>query len=145
MAMPSLLVYAKEAEYRNHFEQSCCGAPVITHDGIAVNFEPRDFDHCCFSSSRRNGVKDTFCTVRAGRIDWIVAALQDPSLPLHIGWDSKRKQHDGKSRVAVVAPDYVVIIKLTKPTWARFVTAYVTDATTMAKIVDAPKWQRAGA
>jgi hypothetical protein len=80
--------------------------------------------------------------LRAERIDWIKAALEDPDAELYVGWDSKKKQHNQNSRVALVVGDYVVVIRLGAGSMtAQFVTAYVADSTsTLAKIKGSPRW-----
>jgi len=86
-------------------------------------------------------VKDAFSSQRAERIDWIRAALQDPSAELHVGWDGKKKRYDRSHRMAIVVRDYVVVIRLSGKQTAQFVTAYVADSpSTLAKIKGSPKW-----
>ena len=67
MAYPPLLELPGEAEYRAHFEATYCRGPIRAFDGIEVRFRKRDFDHCCFESSRRDGAKDAFSQPRAKR------------------------------------------------------------------------------
>lgn len=141
MAYPSLVSYRTIDEYRFHFERVYCKGPVTTFDGISVRFRKNQFDHCFHESSRRNNEKDTFSILRAERIDWIKAALEDPNAELHVGWDGKKKQYDCSHRVALVSGDYVVVIRLGKNQKAQFVTAYVADSSnTLAKIKGSPKW-----
>lgn len=123
---PPLLKLADEAAYRLHFETTYCQVPIATFDGIQVRFRKRDFDHCCFESSNRDGFKDAFSTARAERLDWIKAALQDAAAELYVGWDNKKKTYD-YGRVCVVCGNYVVIFRLIGPNLAQFVTAYVAD------------------
>lgn len=142
MAYPPLVSYADQNEYRVHFERVYCQGPIRCFDGIAVRFRKADFDHCFFESSRRNQIKDQFSPQRAERIDWIKAALEDPEAELYAGWDNKRKRHDHSRRVTVVVVNYVVVIRLTGTTTARFVTAYVADSeTTIDKIKGGPRWR----
>ena len=84
--MPPLLNLADEAAYRGHFERSCCGGNIATHDGIRVYFRRQDFDHAFFESSGRRVENDVFSLVRAQRMDWIVAALADPAAACFQGW-----------------------------------------------------------
>ena len=139
MAMPPLLLLPDEVDYRAHFRANCCGT-VITHDGIEVKIRHKDFDHCCFGSSMKNDIKDFFSTARAERIEWIAAALQDATLPMYVGWNRKKKVEDPSRRVTVVLPDFAVIIGLTKPDRAVFVTAYVIDAATAAQMQSHAVW-----
>lgn len=111
-------------------------------DGIAVRFRKRDFDHCFFESSKRDGVKDQFSNVRAERIDWIKATLQDDQADLFVGWDGRRKRYDHGRRVALVMEDYVVVIRLTGRRAARFVTAFVADSRrSLERIKASPRWR----
>lgn len=143
MVYPSLVCYSKVEEYQTHYERVYCCGPVVTFDGIEVRFRKNRFEHCFFESSRRDGSKDQFSTLRAQRIDWIRTALQDSSAELHVGWDRKRKKYDTSHRVAIVVEDYIVIIRLTGPGKAEFVTAYVADSlSTLSKIKNSPKWSK---
>lgn len=149
MPYPPLVSYTTEFEYRAHFERVYCQGAIATFDDIAVRFRKRDFDHCFFESSRRDGTKDSFSTARAERIDWIQATLQDSNSELYQGWDKKKKSYDRSRRVAVVMGNYVVIIAITGVDKADFVTAYVANTpetvgrpiTTIDKIRRSPKWQ----
>lgn len=146
MAYPELVRYATEPEYRQHYERVYCRGTIGCFDGIEVRFQKRQFDHCFYESSKRDGVKDLFSTKRAERIDWIKAALQDGLAELYQGWDSRRRKHDLGRRVALVMVDYVVIIRITGPSRASFVTAYVADTPrTLAKIKGGPRWTPPGA
>lgn len=144
MPVPPLLHLPDASAYRAHFVSAYCQAPIITFDGIAVRFRQTQFDHSFFESSRRDGNKDTFSTMRAERIDWILAALQDSSAALHLGWDNNRRRHDSSRRVAVIQTNYVTVIRLMGATTASFVTAYVADSPrTIARIRAGPTWPSA--
>jgi len=147
VAYPPLLDLEDEAAYRAHFEAVYCRGPIEAFDGVQVRFRKRDFDHCCFESSRRDGSKDQFSLLRARRLDWIKAALQDPNSECYQGWDKKRKRYDGRRRVAVVMGNYVVVIALKGRGRADFVTAYVADTpgapgrpSTVDMIRRGPRW-----
>lgn len=141
MAYPELVCYGEVEAFRAHFERVYCRGPLLTFDAISVRFQKRDFDHCFYESSRRDGVKDTFSRQRAERIDWIAAALKDGLADLFVGWDNKKKRYDRSRRVTLVVDDYVVIIRLTGPKRARFVTAFVADSPrTLERIKKGPKW-----
>jgi len=146
VAYPPLVQYATEQDYRSHFERLyCCGA-LQCFDGIAVRFRKTDFDHCFFESSNRDGVKDEFSTLRAERIDWIQAALQDGQADLFVGWDGKKRRYDPGRRVTLVMGNYVVVIRLTGQQKARFVTAFVADSQrTLNRIKKGPRWTPLGA
>ena len=141
MAYPPLVQYETVDEYRVHYERVYCRQPITTFDGIAVRFRKSRFNNCFYESTRRNQGKDTFCTQRAERINWIKAALQDPNAELYVGWNGKKKRYDQSHRVALVIGDYIVVIRLSGKQNAQFVTAYVADSpSTIAKIKRSPKW-----
>lgn len=141
MAYPPLVIFETEAEYFAHYEKVYCSGPIITFDQIAVRFRKSRFNHCFYESTHRNMIKDQFSRLRAERIDWIKAALEDPNADLYIGWDGKKKRYDNSHRVALVVIDYVVVIRITDKQSAEFVTAYVADSqSTLAKIKGSPKW-----
>ncbi|MBF0308259.1 MAG: hypothetical protein HQL56_01860 [Magnetococcales bacterium] len=141
MGYPPLLGLLNVEAFRKHFESLYCQQPIVTFDGISVRFRKEDFDHCCFESSQRNGIKDCFSLPRAERLGWIREALQDPRSDRYIGWDSSKKRYDPHRRVTVVMGDYVVVIAITGYESARFVTAFVADSPeTITKIKTAPRW-----
>lgn len=148
MTYPPLVVYSAEADYQAQFERVYCQGPIATFDGFMVRFRKRDFQHCFFESTRRDGTKDSFSPVRAERIDWIKATLEDPASDLYEGWDSKKKRYDRSRRVAVVMGDYVVIIAITGPGTADFITAFQANTsatprrpfTTIDQIRRGPRW-----
>lgn len=141
MPLPPLLTLADEAAYRSHFENAYCQGVTLTFDGIAVRFQKNDFDHCCFESDRRTRVKAYFSLPRAERLDWISATLSDPKADLFVGWDSKKHAYDHGRRVCVVSGNYVVVIRLTEPNKARFVTAFVADTgRSIVQIRTSPRW-----
>lgn len=142
MTLP-LLQLADEAAYRAHFEAHYCSAVITTHDGFRVYFSRGDFDHAFFESSGRRGEKDVFSIARAERMDWIVAALQDPAAICCQGWISKARAYDASRRVTIVVADFVVVIALSKRKdgglKAKFLTCYKAD-NSIGKILTAPKW-----
>lgn len=147
MVYPPLRKCTSPAEYRRHYENVYCRGPIRTFDGIAVRFRKRDFNHCFFESTRRDGSKNVFSRKRAERMDWIKTALQDPNSERYQGWDRVRKRYDKTRRVVVVMGNYVVVIALTGSKTADFVTAYVADTpgrpgqpSTIDKIRSSPKW-----
>ena len=110
--LPPLVKYNTKEEYKSHFEKIYCNSLVTTFDEIKVRFRKKDFEHCFYESSKRNGEKDVFSEVRAERIDWIKAVLENPDADLRIGWDKKKKRYNKKRRVAIVVRNYVVVIAL---------------------------------
>jgi hypothetical protein len=147
VAYPPLLKLATAAEFRSHYEGTYCRCPIVTFDGIAVRFRKRHFNHCFFESTNRDGTKNLFSQKRAERIDWIRAALQDATAERYWGWDKNRRRYDRARRVTVVMGDYVVVIAITSPTTADFVTAFVADTpaspgrpSTIDQIRRGPKW-----
>jgi hypothetical protein len=144
VAYPPPLLYATAAEYELHFEAHYCRVTIHTFDGIRVFFPRSAFQHAFFHSKRgRVAVKTSvFARERAKRMDWIAAALQDPSSDRFVGWDSKTKAYDFSRRVTLVQGDYVVVIAITGPGKASFITAFVADsATTLAAIRSSPRWK----
>ena len=144
MPLPALLLLTDEVAYRAHFEQMYCRAPIPTFDAVAVRFRKGDFDHCCFESDRVTQQKAYFSSQRAQRLDWIKASLQDANAELFVGWDKRANAYDHDRRVCVVSGNYVVVIAITGPTTARFITAYLADSgRTMMLIRRSPQWPRA--
>jgi len=143
MPQPPLISYGTEAEYRAHFERVYCQGIVTCFDGIPVHFRKRDFNHCFFESSKRDRIKDTFSNVRAERIDWIKATLENPNADLYQGWDAGKKAPDPDRRAAVVFEDFVVVISLKRlPDGAfrgSFVTAFKAE-NSIGKIRAMPRW-----
>jgi hypothetical protein len=141
VSYPPLVQYTTEKEYRAHFERVYCRAALQCFDGIIVRFEKKEFDHCFYESSNRDGVKNEFSRLRAERIDWIKTALQDGQADLYAGWDSIRRQYDHGRRVALVMGNYVTIIRFTNTLKAKFVTAFVADSQlTLDRIRKSPRW-----
>lgn len=138
-----LLELADQAAYRAHYERTLCRGGIITHDGIRVFFGKETFDHAFFESSMRRGEKDVFSTVRAERMEWVAAALADPSAARFQGWNSRTKQHDPTRRVTVIMGDFVVVIALSSrrdgTLKATFMTCYRAD-NSIAKIRSSPPW-----
>jgi hypothetical protein len=148
LELPPFVDLGSEKEYRARFDQMYCSAPISTFDGIAVRFRKRQFDHCFFESTTRDGVKNQFSTERARRIDWIRAVLESPDAELYQGWDNRRRRRDPSRRVAVVLGEYVVIIALVGDDQADFVTAFVSDPpgpgrlSAVQEIRRGPKWAK---
>ena len=139
MDYPSLLQGKRPDEYRTFFESTYCRRPVQTFDGIEVRFRRRDFNHCFFESVKTKD--DTFSFIRAERLLWIKAALQDPDSDRFVGWNAKKKRHDENRKVTLVKGNFVVIIVLTGNQKADFVTAFVADSEkTLRKIRSGPRW-----
>lgn len=141
--MPPLLILADEAAYRLHFERTYCRGVITTHDGIRVYFRKEDFDHAFFESSGRRGEKDILSSVRTERMDWIAAALADPTARCFQGWVKKTNTYDATRRVAVVMQDFVVVIAISRrkdgTLKATFVTCYRAN-NSIGKILTSPLW-----
>lgn len=146
MALPPLTQYATAAEYREHYERIYCRGEILTFDGIRVYFAAGKFGHVFYESTARDGNKDVFSPVRAQRIDWIKATLEDPAAALFEGWDTSSRRYDAARRVAVVYEDFVVVVamglKLDRSLRANFVTCYQAD-NSIGKIRTSPAWSRA--
>ena len=146
MEYPPLVKYDSSVQYRQHFENIYCRRPLATFDGIQVRFRRKDFNHCFFESVKSKN--DTFSQERAKRMDWIKAALEDPSSELHVGWIKKKRRYDTKRRVAIVMNNYIVIISIKRDLSADFCTAYLADTeplkgqnlSTLELIKLSPKW-----
>ena len=144
MALPTLVIYTTEAEYRNHFIDKYVGQAnsVITFDGLIVRFFPESFDHAFFTSSRRKFPrKNQFDRDRAERIDWIKYILENPTMEVY-----RRVMPNGKMRRIALEPTtpYTVIVQinLKYPTQARFITAYIVNSqSALRKMRSNPKWQ----
>lgn len=140
---PAFLRLPTEAEYRTHFEAKYCSGPILTFEGIPVFFSKNKFDHAFFESTRRDGAKDQFSTVRAERMDWIEYALQEATATRYQGWHSQRGRYDPTRQVTVVVNDFVVIIRMKMKRdgslKAEFVTCYQAD-NSIGKIHRSPLW-----
>ena len=143
MVQPSLVCYDKIEKYREHYEHVYCRSIIQTFDGIRVYFKPYRFDHVFYESTARDGRKDLFSRIRAERIDWIKATLQNPEADLFQGWDKKRRQYSPHRRVAVIYESFVVIVamrlKRNNELKAEFITCYQAE-NSIGKIKSAPVW-----
>jgi len=140
---PPLVSYKNEAEYRIHYETIYCQGQLKTFDNVFVRFRKRNFNHCFYRSTYRNGVKDAFDRKRAERIDWIKTTLEDPDAELHEGWDKRTKSYDSSRRVALVKGNYLVVIQFTGTSKADFVTAYLVDSEdSLQKIKKSPVYKK---
>ncbi len=146
MPYPPFVLYSTEDEYKAHYENVYCQAPIVCFDGICVRFRKEQFKHA-FSESVGGGKDNLFSKKRAERIDWIKTALEDPNSERFVGWDRDTKSYDYGRRVTVVMGNYVVVIAILKNNFANFVTAYLADSTarrgkpaTIDLIRSAPKW-----
>ena len=130
-----------EDEYRDHFETQYLGGPIVSFDGISVQFRANDFDHAFFESeNRREGDKSLFAIRRAWRINWIRQTLSDNSCELKAGWVKSIGAYDRSRKVYINCEGYVVIVrKVSNNNW-RFVTAFQPDAATLTKIQSGPDW-----
>lgn len=139
---PALVHYRTESEYRRHYEQHYCQAVIVTFDRLRVFFPKQQFDDAFFESANRTARdKSVFSYVRAERIDWIRAALEDPAAELYQGWDRDKKRVARSRRVTIVFGDYVVVLQVTSGgASATFITAYAAGIETLRKIRSNPKW-----
>ena len=139
---PALVQYATETEYRRHYADHCCRAVIYTFDGLRVYFPKQQFDDAFYESANRSARdKSVFSRKRAERMDWLIAAVQDKTAEIFAGWDREKKRIDPKRRVALIYGNYVVVLQVNlKKSSATFVTAYVADAGTLAKIRLQPRW-----
>ncbi len=145
MAYKKIKSYSmSEAELRQLWADTYCdpASPIITFDGIQVQFFPEMFDHAFYESVDRLAKdKSELSLNRCEKMLWIKDALQDTEATLKKGWDSKTKSYDGSRRVALVKGNYVVILLLFLQKRARFITAYQIDnEENLAKLLAGPDW-----
>lgn len=145
MALPPLVNYATEDEYRAHYERVYCRGNIQTFDAVRVFFDAHTFGHSFYESTARDGNKDAFSRERAERIDWIKPTLAHPDADLFQGWVKTTKKHDATRRVAVVYENFVVVLnmglKMNGSLKAKFVTCYQAD-NSIGKIRTGPAWTR---
>ncbi len=132
----------EEEELRLIWKEVYCESPIVTFDGISVQFYTNMFDHCFYESAdRRKKDKSILSLNRLEKIYWIKDALEDPDSMRKIGWDSKTKSYDRSRRVAIVKDNYIVVIMIFRNKKARFITAFeVYDEENLKKIVNGPDW-----
>jgi hypothetical protein len=143
MALPPLIIYATETEYRAHFISKYVGQKnsVTTFDGITVRFFQESFNHAFFTSSSRSSPnKNKFDKSRAERIDWIKYVLEDSTMEVY-----RRVMPNRKVRRIALEPTtpYAVIMQIDQrnPAHARFITAYVVKSqSALTKMRSNPKW-----
>lgn len=145
MASPPLVHYETPTGYRLHYERIYCRGNIQTFDGIRVYFGTDRFSHAFYESTARDGYKNAFSQVRAERIDWIKATLDNPEATLFEGWDRFSRQYDATRRVAVVYEKFVVVIAMRlrrdRSLKANFMTCYQAD-NSIEKIRRSPRWSR---
>ena len=143
MRLPDLLILEAEREYLTYYREEYCRKGVVTFDGIRVYFRKSRFSHAFYESSNRDGRKDKFSKIRAQRMGWIRAMLENADSDLFQGWDNKRKRYDPGRRVCVVYGDFVVILRIrlkkNGTLTAEFITCYQAD-NSIGKIRNSPKW-----
>jgi hypothetical protein len=137
-----LLHLPDEHSYRERFNEEYVNySPLVMHDGMRVMFYPEMFDHAFFQDTDRGGrrIPPVFSLERAERLLWIQGCLTDPSLPSY-----RRVMANGEVRrlILVESEQYLVVLRGVRGLTARFLTAYVADASgTVAKIKANPIWQ----
>lgn len=146
MALPKLLKYSTEQEYKNHYIENYCNtSPIYTFDGMPVMFYPETFEHAFYKRTRKSwrAPKDRFSKERAKRLDWIKHVLQDPSIVPRKGYDKSTGLYDNTRRVAFLNEEnYLVVIYINDKGQGKFITAYLVDNDTAAeKIRNSPKWE----
>ena len=143
MALYQLVKYADVNGYREHYIREYCHGNIKTFVGISVYFSRQKIEHCFYESSQRDGIKDTFSHVRAQRIDWIKATLENSNADLYKGWIKREHRYNSARRVAVAYQDFVVIIDLSLKQngnlKANFVTCFQAE-NSIGKIRTSPKW-----
>jgi hypothetical protein len=140
---PPLLNLATEAGYHQHYIATCCKAPIMTHDGIAVYFDRRRFYHAFFETVFYRD--DTFSPERAQRMDWIRLTLEDAGADRFQGWNNDKGIYEPHRRVAVAHQNFVVVVQMglkqSGQLRANFVTCYQADRS-IGSIRKSPLWDR---
>jgi len=143
VALPPLIKYDSEHEYKEHFEREYCRSAIYTFDGIRVYFKAFKFGHAFYESSQRNGVKDTFSEERSQRIDWIKATLGNAHADLYQGYIKQDKSYTPERRVQVVYENFVVVIAFSQTKSGKlkgnFITCYQAD-NSIQSIRTSPRW-----
>lgn len=141
MAVPPLVRYSTEREYREHYKREFCRRPVFAFDGIRIFFDPCRFEHAFYEGT----AKDRFSPVRAQRIGWVRATLEHRDADLYQGYIKAENRYAPDRRVSVVYEDFVVIVSLVLKTdgvlKGKFVTCYQAD-NSIGKIRSSPNWER---
>jgi len=132
-----------EEKLREIWNDVYCNVPIITFDGLTVQFYSSMFDHCFFESENRKAKDKSILSYnRLEKIYWIKDTLEDADATLKMGWDGKNKTYNSSRRVAFVKGNYVVVIIIFSLTKARFVTAYeITEEENLEKIMKSPDFE----
>ncbi len=145
MQLPDLLICKDEEEYLEYYRKEYCRKGVVTFDEVRVYFKENRFSHAFYESSNRDGRKDKFSKIRAQRMRWIRATLENADSDLFQGWDKNKRRYDPGRRVCVVYEDFVVILKMRLKRNGRlkaeFVTCFRAD-NSIGKIKNSPKWSK---
>lgn len=147
MALPELLQYETEEEYKQHYIKNYCEAcPIYTFDNIPVMFYEDRFGHAFYKRTHKSweAEKDTFSKERGERMDWIKQVLQDPTIIPRKGYDKAKNSYDNSRRVTLLTQEnYLVVIFINKQGKGKFVTAYLVDNEEAAeKIRNSPLWEK---
>lgn len=147
MALPELLKYETEKEYKQHYIRTYCEAsPIYTFDNIPVMFYEDQFDHTFYKRTHKSWTaeKDSFDIKRGKRMDWIKHVLQDPKIVPRKGYDKAKNSYDNTRRVTFLTEEnYLVVIFINKKGKGKFVTAYLVDNDAAAeKIRNSPQWEK---
>jgi len=90
MALPKLLQFETEEEYKVHYIKNyCMTCPIYTFDNIPVMFHEDSFEHAFYKRTHKSwgAQKDIFSILRGERMDWIRHALQDSNIIPKKGYD----------------------------------------------------------
>jgi len=143
--LPDLLIYENEREYLAYYRKEYCRKGVVTFDGIRVHFRETRFFHAFYESINRDGRKDRFSKIRAQRMEWIRATLENADSDLFQGWDKNKSRYDPGRRVCVVYEDFVVVLEMrlraNRELKGEFVTCYQAD-NSIGKIKKSPRWSK---
>ena len=147
MALPKLLTYSTEDEYKQHYlENYCKSCPINTFDGIPVMFYPETFEHAFYKRTNKSwkAKKDSFSKDRGERLDWIKIVLQDDSIIPKKGYDKATGSYDNTRRVTFMNSDnYLVVIYINDQNIGKFVSAYIVDNERAASLIrNSPNWEK---
>jgi len=140
MALPPLLHYPNESDYREHYKRHYCRGHIVSFDGIRIYFQQQRFEHAFYEGYG----KGRFAPARAQRLDWVKTTLEHPDADLYQGWDKKRSVYVPERRVSVVYEDFVVVVELGTSNTSgvlkgKFITCYQAD-NSISKIRHSPLW-----
>ena len=139
MDLPPLLNLESQGEYREHYIRTLVnGPPVITPDGVIVDFYEDKFDYAFWGrSSSWQKQKDIFSWERARHMDWIRPLLTDPNSDMR-----RERGNDYRDfRLVLYYPDpYIVVTKCVKAGRETFKNAHPCSCARLTEKHKLPRW-----